>query len=148
MISAKVSGSAPTALPPRLNSRLNMSSQDLTGEVFQVAQTLVSLVMVPSQVSLVGSKLAALSSGSVAMPRLTVASVRPSFGAAPETYCVAFMLPAPAGGRLSGRGGWGGGRRGPAGTGRSNQPHKKAGRRRRRRSVRSKPRAAYAEPPA
>ena len=78
-----MSGSAPTALPPRLNSRLNMSSQVLTGEVFQVAQTLVSLVMVPSQVSLVGSKLAALSSGSVTMPRLTVASVRPSLAATP-----------------------------------------------------------------
>ena len=58
MISAKLSGSAPTALPPRLNSRLNMSSQVFTGEVFQVAQTVVSLVMVPSQVSLTGSKLA------------------------------------------------------------------------------------------
>ena len=83
MISAKVSGSAPTALPPRLNSRANMSSHVLTGEVFQVAQTLVSLVMVPSQVSLVGSMLRPLSSGSVTTPRLTVASVRPSFCAMP-----------------------------------------------------------------
>ena len=83
MISAKVSGSAPVALPPSVNSRLNMSSQVLTGDVCQVAQMLVSLVTLPIHVSLVASNLASFSSGSVAMPRLTVASVRPSFAARP-----------------------------------------------------------------
>ena len=83
MISAKVSGSAPVALPPSVNSRLNMSSQVLIGDVCQVAQMLVSLVTLPIHASLVASNLASFSSGSVAMPRLTVARVRPSFAATP-----------------------------------------------------------------
>ena len=82
-ISAKVSGSAPVALPPSVNSRRNMSSQLLVGELCQVAQMLVSLVTLPTQVNLVASNLASPSSGSVAMPRLTVASVVPSLGATP-----------------------------------------------------------------
>src|SRR4029078_8247865 len=101
MISAKSAGSSPSALLPRLNSRLNMSSQVLTGEVFQVAHTEVSLVMLPSQVSRVGtqidalvscpsqltrvgSKFAALSSGSASTPRLTLASLSPSSVATTE----------------------------------------------------------------
>ena len=42
---------------------------------------LVSLVMLPIHDSLAGSSLASLSSGSVIMPRLTVASTVPSLGA-------------------------------------------------------------------
>jgi len=57
-----------------------MSSQVFTGDVFQVAQTDVSLVMVPSQDSFTGSMLEPISSGSVTTLRLTVARVRPSFG--------------------------------------------------------------------
>ena len=58
-----------------------MSDHVLTADVCQVAQRLVSLTMLPSQVSLVASNLASLSSGSVIMPRLTVASTVPSLGA-------------------------------------------------------------------
>ena len=58
-----------------------MSAQVLTGEVCQVAQTLVSLVMLPTQLSLVASNLASFISGSVTMPRLTVPSTVPSLGA-------------------------------------------------------------------
>jgi len=60
-----------------------MSSQVFTGDVFQVAQTDVSLVMVPSQLSFAGSMGELISSGSVTTLRLTVASVSPSFGATP-----------------------------------------------------------------
>ena len=67
----------------------------MTGEVCQVAQMLVSLVTLPIQDSLAGSSLASLSSGSVIMPRLTVASTVPSLGATPYTNWVAFRLPAP-----------------------------------------------------
>ena len=59
------------------------SFQVFTGEVCQVTKTLVSLVPLPSQVSLVESNatLAPPISGSIAMPRLKMPIVVPSFGA-------------------------------------------------------------------
>ena len=53
----------------------------LTGAVCQIAHTLTSLVMLPIQANFVGSNLASPNSGSVAMPRLTMPTTEPSFGA-------------------------------------------------------------------
>src|ERR1700719_809613 len=78
--SAKLSVSEPVALPPMVKSLVNISAQVLTGEVYQVAQTLVSLVILPIQVNFIGSN-ESPRSGSVAMPRVAVAMTVPSRGA-------------------------------------------------------------------
>ena len=78
-----MSGSEPEPSPPTVNGLLTMSSQVFTGEACQVTNTLVSLVPLPSQVNFVESNctLAPPISGSIAMPRLNVPRVAPSFGA-------------------------------------------------------------------
>src|ERR1700730_5836677 len=79
--SAKLSVSEPVALPPLGRAGLRISAQILTGEVYQVAQTLVSLVILPIQVNFIGSNFESPKSGSVAMPRVAVAMTVPSRGA-------------------------------------------------------------------
>ena len=60
-----------------------MSSQVFTGAVCQMTNTLASLVPLPSQMNFVASNCAWLPpiSGSIAMPRLNMPMVEPSFGA-------------------------------------------------------------------
>ena len=78
-----MSGSEPEPSPPTVKGLVMMSFQVFTGAVCQMTKTLVSLVPLPSQVSLVESNatLAPPISGSIAMPRLKMPMVEPSFGA-------------------------------------------------------------------
>jgi hypothetical protein len=78
-----MSGSEPEPSPPTVNDFVTMSSQVFTGEVCQATNTLVSLVPLPSQVNFVASNCTLVPpiKGSIAMPRLKVPMVRPSFGA-------------------------------------------------------------------
>ena len=77
--------------------RVFRSFQKLTGTVCQTAQTLTSLFIEPSQVNLRPSNWASLlpNSGSVGMPRPTLAMTVPSCGRLEYTSFVRIMLPAP-----------------------------------------------------
>ena len=61
------------------------SFQFLIGDVFQLMQTVTSLVMLPSQVNFRASKFAWPISAAPAMPRANVPMTVPSFGATENT---------------------------------------------------------------
>ncbi len=93
-----MSVSEPEPVPPTVKPLLRcMSSQLWMPESVLNAQMLTSLVMLPIQVSLVGSKwtVPGLSSGSIARPRPKVAMTVPSRGATPMRYWITRRLPAP-----------------------------------------------------
>src|SRR4051794_18683341 len=82
-IAAKISGSEPEPSAPTANGLLNMSSQFLTGDVCHSAQTLTSLVALPSHENLRESYCAAPPpiNGSIASPRPNMPNTVPSLGA-------------------------------------------------------------------
>src|SRR5258705_13251549 len=96
-ISAYESGSEPAPSPPAVNGVLSMSAQVLTGDVCQVAQKLISLAPLPSQVNLVASNctLAVPINGSMGRPRPNVPNTVPSLAETLYRWFAALRLPAP-----------------------------------------------------
>src|SRR5215469_8590697 len=91
-----MSGSAPGPSPPSLDGLLMKSAQVLIGDEFQVRQTVLSSVMLPSQVNLRLSKLALSSSGEMPMLRENVPITEPFLGAAEKMKLAERKLPAPS----------------------------------------------------
>src|SRR6266404_1276119 len=70
----------PSTSPPAVNGVLSMSAQVFTGDVCQVAQKLISLAPLPSQVNRMASNctLAVPINGSIGRPRPNVPNTVPS----------------------------------------------------------------------